>query len=289
MAKGQVQMECDCSARPRAIAPLCRTLAVVAVLICGTAVSADETPRTGVIDDADVVNGSAQTQLNSLLLELEQKTGAQLKVWTIRSSNGRDLYTLAIETARKWQLGQKGKNNGALVVIAVKDRKWRVVTGEGIEDVLPDLLCDRITQEYFVPFFRKGDYGQGILLGTSAMAQIIAGKYKVELSGARGFPVPSRPLKVKDPAGASCSGVFVLMIVIMVLVSGLAARRRRYAYGRWGGSGLGSALFWGTVLGNMRGGGGWSGGSSWGGGGSSGGFGGGGGGSFGGGGSGGSW
>ena len=63
---------------------------------------------------------------------MEQKTGAQFKVWTMLSSKGRDLYSLAMEKSRAWKLGQKDKNhnNGCLLAIAVKDRKWRVVLDE---------------------------------------------------------------------------------------------------------------------------------------------------------------
>jgi len=250
---------------------------------------ADETPRTGVIDDAGVVDAAMRERLNATLLELEQKTGAQLKVWTIQTAGGRDLYSLAMETASKWRLGQKGKNNGALVVIAVRDRTWRVVAGEGIEDVLPDLLCDRIAQTYFMPFFREGNYSQGIFLGVAEMAQAIAAKDNVQLSEAPARSARRRPARSKDTGAAACSGTFIFFLFIMVLVAGAAARRRRGYYGRWGGSGLGRALFWSSIFSNMRGGGGWSGGSSWGSGSFGGGFGGGGGGSFGGGGAGGSW
>lgn len=264
---------------------------VFVVLILAPAARADETPRTGIIDDAGVVRPDAMNQINGWLLELEQKTGAQLKIWTIDSTNGRDPYTLAMETAKKWKLGDKDKDNGCLVLIAVKDRKWRFVTGEGIEDVLPDLYCDTVAQNYFVPNFRKGDYSEGIRLGAAALATAIAKDEGVQLTGMPNVPVHTGRRGRSGIAAvvSSCFSMFILFIVLGAVFRGGRGRRR---YG-WGGSGdLMTGMILGNVLGNMMGGrsSGWSGGSSWGGGGGfGGGFGGGGGGSFGGGGAGGGW
>lgn len=272
----------------------CRTfkaLACFSVVVAGAFVSdmvrADDTPRTGVIDAANVIDDATESKLNAWLLELEQKSGAQLKVWTMDTAGGRDLYTLTIETARKWRLGAKDKNNGCLVAVAVKDRKWRIVTGDGVEDVLPDLLTDRIAQSYFAPNFRKGDYSQGIMLGTVAMAQAIAGKYQVQLSGAPNVSIPGQGRGKRGQGGAlsACFTMFVVFIIIAGIAGGSITRNRRRYYSRWGG-GLGDALIIASMLSNVSrggrsGGGGWIGGG--------GGFGGGGGGSFGGGGSGGSW
>lgn len=115
-----------------------RSAAVLIVLIaCVPMARADQTPRTGVIDDAGVVRPETINNINAWLLELEQKTGAQMKVWTIDTTNGRDIYTLGIETARKWKLGQKKDNNGCLIVIAVNDRKWRIITAKASKTPSP--------------------------------------------------------------------------------------------------------------------------------------------------------
>lgn len=264
---------------------------VVVLLGCAPLLQADETPRTGVIDDAGVIRPETIRNINAWLLELEQKTGAQLKVWTVDSTNGRDPYSLAMETAKKWKLGQKGKDNGCLVLIAVKDRKWRIVSGEGIEDSIPDLYCDTVAQQYFVPYFRKGNYSQGILMGTAALAKAIAKDAGVELTGMPNTNVRSRRGRGSGGgAVASCFSLLIMIIIFGTIFRGGRGRgRRRYG---WGGGDLVTGMILGNVLGNLSGGrrSGWSGGSSWGGGGGfGGGFGGGGGGSFGGGGAGGGW
>lgn len=267
-----------------------RSAAVLIVLIaCVPVARADQTPRTGVIDDAGVIRADAIGQINGWLLELEQKTGAQMKVWTIDSTNGRDIYTLGIETARKWKLGQKKDNNGCLILIAVKDRKWRIITGEGIEDAIPDLYCDTVAQQYFVPYFRKGDYSQGILMGTAALAKAVAKDAGVELTGMPNINVRSRRGRGTAAGGvASCFSLIVMIVIFSAVFRGGRGRRR---YG-WGGGNFVTGMILGNVLSGLANSrrSGWGGGSSWGGGGGfGGGFGGGGGGSFGGGGAGGSW
>lgn len=249
---------------------------------------ADETPRTGVIDEVGVVSAKASGDINRWLLELEQKTGAQLKVWVIATTGGRDPYTLAIETARKWRLGQAEKDNGCLVLIAVNDRKWRFVTGEGVEGALPDIYCDTVAQKYFVPYFRKGDYSQGILLGAAALAQGIAKDAGVELTGMPSVSARPGRHRRSHPAGLFGSCFIIFLAFVIISIASAANRRGRHRRRGWSGGDLVAGMILGSLLrGGGRGRSSWGGG--FGGGGFGGGFGGGGGGSFGGGGAGGGW
>ena len=267
-----------------------------AVILLNSAVSlADETPRTGVIDRAGVVDAETEARINAWLLELETKTKAQLKVLTVETTEGRDIYEFGKETFNRWRLGQADKDNGALVVIAVKDRKWRILPGEGIEDTLPDAFCDQVATDFFLPNFRRGDFGKGILDGTAVLAQKIAADANVQLTGVPNLSLRRRPSGGEKIFGAcSVSSIVLLFIFIAIMRNTIA--RQRYRRGGWDMGDLitsamiGRMLFGGRHSGRGR----WSGGSSFGGfgGGGSfggGGFGGGGGGSFGGGGAGGSW
>ncbi len=265
-------------------------LMTVCVLFVAVPAVADDTPRTGIIDRAGVVDAQTEAQVNGWLLELETKTGAQLKVLTIETLDGRDIYEFAKETLQRWRLGQKGKSNGAIVVIAVKDHKWRISAGEGIEHVIPDIYCDQVAQQYFLPNFRKGDYGKGILDGTAVLAQKIAEDAKVQLTG---VPRPSigRGRGTGGNIFGACGGSSIILLFIFIAVMRNSLARGR-SYRTWGGGWFWNAVLLNSLLNSGRRGGGWSGGSSFGGfggGGGGGGFGGGGGGSFGGGGAGGSW
>ncbi|MFQ6036607.1 MAG: TPM domain-containing protein, partial [Sedimentisphaerales bacterium] len=120
------------------------------------------TPRHYVEDYANVINSSDKQSLNGVLQELEQKTGAQYIVLTVDTTGGLPIEQFAIELAEKWKLGQKGKDNGLLFVLAKNDRRWRFEVGYGLEGFVTDVYCSRIGRDLLVPYLKKGDYSQGI-------------------------------------------------------------------------------------------------------------------------------
>ncbi|MBN2560261.1 MAG: TPM domain-containing protein [Phycisphaerae bacterium] len=295
-------MKTERGRHPRRVVAFAAAAAVACV--CSTAALAQprETPRTGIVDMAKVVDPQTEAGLNRWLLELEQKTGAQLKVLTIDTTGGRDVYQYGIETAKRWKLGAEKEDNGALVVIAVRDRKYAIVTGEGIEDTLPDLYCDTIARKCFLPNFKRGDFATGIYQGTVALAKKIAADAGAQLSGTPPAPAQTpayrssrqrgEPVSYGDGGAggvACCFGPLLPLVIFLVIFGSLFSRRRHGHYRTWGGGGLWQGLLLGSLLGGFgrsRGGSSWGG---FGGGGFGGGFGGGGGGSFGGGGCSGGW
>ncbi len=235
-------------------------------------------PQTHVADHANLIDPQNEAALDAILAELERKTTAQVVVLTIKTTGDTPIEQYALAVAERWQLGQKGKDNGLLVVVASADRKYRFETGYGLEGIVPDSYCGSVGRKYFVPAFKRGRYGEGIYQGTVVIAHQIAKAHNVQLSAARGVPAGRR---ARGPAGTlvpCCTGTFPLLLFMYVFLTVLRGRRR-------------GLMFWGLpiLLGSM---GGRRGGSSFGGGfggGGFGSFGGGGGGSFGGGGAGGSW
>lgn len=141
-------------------------------------------PPQYVVDLADIIQNDVETRLNGYLQELEQKTTAQVVVLTLLSLEGESLEDFSISTAHdKWKLGQKGKDNGVLIVIVLKDKKYRFEVGYGLEGILPDSFVGSIGRNYFVPYFQKGDYTGGIYSGTLAVINRIASSEGVEISG----------------------------------------------------------------------------------------------------------
>jgi len=141
-------------------------------------------PPQYVVDLADIIENDVEIRLNGHLKELEQKTTAQVVVLTLLSLEGESLEDFSISTAHdKWKLGQKGKDNGVLIVIVLKDKKYRFEIGYGLEGVLPDSFIGSIGRNYFVPYFQKGDYTGGIYAGTLAVINRIASSGGVEISG----------------------------------------------------------------------------------------------------------
>jgi uncharacterized protein len=174
-----------------------------------------EIPRDYVVDLAGVVPEEIQVRLNAYLKELEQKTTAQVLVLTVQSLDGQSIEEFSVDTFKRWKLGQKGKDNGVLIVISEKDRKYRLEIGYGLESVLPDSLVGSIGRDYLVPYFKKGDYGSGVYTATVVVANTIASHEGVQITGMPG---------VRRTNGARTNrplGSFQTIAVIVFAVIGL--------------------------------------------------------------------
>ena len=126
-----------------------------------------------VIDAANLLNTSQYNQLDSFLRNLDETTGVQIAVLTVPSLNGVALEEFSIRHAEKWQLGQKGVDNGALLVASMEEHALRIETGYGTEAALTDAKCAQIIRNVLVPNFRDGKYGEGIIEAVNNMAGII--------------------------------------------------------------------------------------------------------------------
>ncbi len=246
---------------------------------------ADIQPQGYVIDLAQVINPETRQKIESLATEVQQKTGAQIAVVTVNSLEGQTREDYAADLYKHLGIGAKGKDNGVLILIAPKDRQYKIEVGYGLEPVINDARAGDVGRD-MVPDLRKEDYSAAALIGATGVAQFIAADAGVQLTG-----VPkraARPPTREAPwwlAWVIIGGIFLIIRAIV--------RAGRGGRGPRGGGGMGSALPWillGSGMGRRGGWGGGFGGSSggWGGGGG-GGFGGFGGGMSGGGGAGGSW
>ena len=141
-------------------------------------------PYNHVVDLAGIIDDNTEAVLNRYLLELEQKTTAQMIILTITSLEGQSIEDISIDIAHnKWRLGQKGRDNGVLLLVSLQDRKYRFETGYGLEGVLPDSLAGSIGRQYLVPYFQKGDYSNGIAAAALVVINTIADEAGVEISG----------------------------------------------------------------------------------------------------------
>lgn len=227
-------------------------------------------PVNHVVDLAGIIHDEVEASLNRYLLELEQKTTVQMLILTITSLEGRSIDDLSINIAHtKWKLGQKGRDNGMLLLVSLQDRKYRFETGYGLEGTIPDSLSGSIGRQYLVPYFRKGDYSNGIAAASLAIINIIADEAGVEISGMPKMRI-SRERRWKPTLRDSIFSILFLIGLIYLFIKH---------------PGLLTLLLMTAILGGGRRSG-WGGGGGFGGGGS---FGGGGGGGFGGGGSSGGW
>ncbi len=248
-------------------------------------------PLTGrVVDAAHVLPPATVAELTGKLAALEASTGTQLVVATIPALNDVPIEDYGYQLGRAWGIGQKGKNTGAILIVAPADHKVRIEVGYGLEPVLTDALTSVIIQDKILPAFRQGDIAGGVTAGTDAIiAQLSASPDAAQATAAQ---ATVQHAHARHRASVGPGAFFWLAIVVVWLI--VSALRRGGSSSLGGGrpSGIGSAILWGVASSMMSrgGGGGWGGGSDGGGfgGGDGGGFSGGGG-SFGGGGSSGSW
>jgi uncharacterized protein len=237
-------------------------------------------PTGYVTDLAGVIRPETKAQLEALAAELEQKTGAQMAIVTVKSLDGNDVQTYANELFKQLGIGKKKEDNGVMLLVAPNDRKYWTEVGYGLEPIITDARAGDAGR-LMKPYFRQGDYSSGTVAAAWQLAKYIADDKGVTLTGAPQL----RPARQKGSGGA---GIWILLGIILLIV--LMSRSGGPRGGIRRGGGMGSGWWIGPLIGGGWGGsrGGWGGGSGgWGGGG--GGFGGFGGGSSGGGGAGGSW
>lgn len=207
-------------------------------------------PRNHVEDHAGVLDPNVRNRLNGFLAELEQNTGAQMIVLTIDSTDGAPIEQFAFELAERWQLGQRGKDNGVLLLVAVKDKRGRIEVGYGLESVLPDALVGSIGRNAIRPAFSDGNWTAHLYEGSLLIANRIAASAGVHVTGMPQRNLPSGPgPHARAPGGggavACVSSLFPLILVAIIFSS---MSRRHRGHGRWGGGG--SWWLW-MLLGSM--------------------------------------
>ena len=134
-------------------------------------------------DYAQVLSDETITRLENTLRQHEQSTSNQIVVLTITSLEGQTIEETANEIFNTWQLGQKDKNNGVLLLVAIADRKMRIEVGYGLEASLTDAHSARIIRHELVPYFKQLSYDEGITAGVSAIIGAIQGTYSAKDPG----------------------------------------------------------------------------------------------------------
>jgi len=203
-----------------------RLLITVAVLAaaCASVVSAStpqppDMPRDYVVDLAGIIRSDLKNELNTYLQTLERKTTTQVLVLTVQTLDNQGIEEFALNTKQKWGLGQKGKDNGVLIIVAVNDRKYRIEVGYGLESVLPDSMVGSIGREYFVPYFKQGDFSTGIYAGTIAVIRTIATHEGVSITNGSVQTQPRgasarKPLSVFNKIMLAVFGIIALVLFI---------------------------------------------------------------------------
>jgi len=202
------------------------TLGIVLFLFQGLAAPAQEIESHSRVNDlAGILTPEQVSSLDSKLQELERTDSTQVAVAIIPGLNGAPLEEASFRAAGDiLKLGQKGKDNGALLFIALKDRKIRIEVGYGLEPTLTDARSSQIIRNEIAPKFRTGDFYGGIDAGVTGMIQAIRGEYTAAPQ--------TGPRSSKRISGGLINFIIILLFPLFWLLS---------AAGKWGGAIVGAA------------------------------------------------
>ncbi|MCS6925530.1 MAG: TPM domain-containing protein [Candidatus Binatia bacterium] len=224
-------------------------LCVLFLLLSAQAHGADPplpSPQGLVSDFAGVIDPATRQHLTRLLEELRAKTGAEIAVVTVETTRPLTAFEYAMRIAEAWRPGAKGKDNGVVFLVAVRDRQMFIATGYGVEGVLPDGRVGEIQDDYILPYFRRGEYARGILAGTQVMAHLIAQEYGVQLTGSQ---IPRPGPRGKEGAPSALDLFLFALIAVALLVAAFTGTRRsryrRFHGGRYSPVGFGGYGFGG--------------------------------------------
>ena len=163
---------------------VCLLLLAIAILTClngsvAQAATPSDTllqnlqPEGPISDFAGLMSPDERVAILNRLKELRRKTGTQFALVTIQSLEGGQIDDFTVRLFNRWGVGEKGKNNGVMLLVAIQDRKARVEVGYGLESILTDAQADRILKEQLFPSFKQQHYAEGLSLAVSRIAEII--------------------------------------------------------------------------------------------------------------------
>ncbi len=227
-------------------------------------------PRaTGYVNDyANILSASEEKNISAVCQDLEAKTSAQIAIATVNSTYPQAIDSYSVNLFTRWGVGQKGKDNGLLIVVAKKDKKVWIEVGYGLEGIIPDAFAHYVYSKQLVPAFRKGAYGEGLLTATTIFAKKIADENGVKLSSLNSRQQHNYPLQtVKPSLGRRIfSGIISFLFLVFILTFfgplgllffGLGSRGGYWSSGGSGGFGGGFGGFGGGSCGGGGAGGGW--------------------------------
>ncbi|WP_115527139.1 MULTISPECIES: TPM domain-containing protein [Xanthomonas] len=132
--------------------------------------------RSPVVDVTGTLDAAQLQQLEQQALALQQRKGAQLQILIVPTTQPETIEQYTQRVFDQWKIGRKGVDDGVLLLVAKDDRRVRIQPGYGLEGAIPDIVANRIIQEYLAPRFREGDYGGGIRDATATLAGLIEGE-----------------------------------------------------------------------------------------------------------------
>jgi uncharacterized protein len=242
-------------------------LLVVLPVACMGATASDQLlarlqPAGYVNDFAGVIDAGPQRTLERALVELEQKTGAELTVVVLRSMEGGEIDDFTNRLFERWGVGKKGQDNGVMMLAALEDRKARIEVGYGLEPIITDGRAGTILRTLVFPSFKRGNYQEGLTAGAKELAAIIAEDAGVTLDGIPRSRTRSAGNE-ENPAAGVVQFIFLIIFILFFIrhpflaLMFLGGGPRGGGYGGGGGFSGGFGGFGGGLSGGGGASGGW--------------------------------
>jgi len=214
---------------------------ILGLLVAGSILGGKEIPplTSRVMDQADLLTPAQEAELETILAGYETQKSVQMVLYTTPSLEGENLEMYSMRVVTEWKLGQEELDNGALLLISMKEKKLRIEVGYGLEEVLTDLKAGYIINNTLVPRFKEQAYYQGIQQAFQQMGGIITREYDIS-------PEELARYQKKGKSGDSGGGIVgtIIFLVLFMLIGGIGGGR-----GRRRGSGIGWLLL-GSALGS---------------------------------------
>ena len=211
------------------------------VLLPGMAGAQQFPQLTGrVVDAANILSDADEVSLNAKLTRLEQQSKRQLVVVTIADLQGYDIADYGFRLGDHWGIGDKERDDGALLIVAPNERKVRIEVGYGLEGIMPDVVAGRIIRDTIAPHFKQGDYPGGISAGTDAIVKILL----LPPEEARKLAEQAK----QDEENGTQNGqvlVAIFLIFMFIILPMILLRKMGRAYR----NGIAPVILWGPTMG----------------------------------------
>ncbi len=205
-----------------------------------------------VVDQAGLLDAAARQRLALVLADYETRTGSQIAVLIVKSTEPEAIEQFSIRVADAWKLGRKGQDDGVLLVVAKDNpkalRRLRIEAGRGVQGVLTDAQSKRVLQDVIAPHFRQNDFYGGLVAGTAAISALLDKEQ---------FAPPARKSGTAPMAPSSDEGLMFALLMVgagLWLLASMFRKQRRFGGSRLSRSGWGSGatgFIVGSILSNI--------------------------------------
>lgn len=165
-----------------------------------------------IYDDGNIIDDDVESQINDMLVDLEEKTEVEFAVITVEDLQGLEIEEYANNLFNTLGIGKKGEDNGILLLISQPDERVRLEIGRGLEGCLNDAKCGRILDDYFVPYRDNDEYTKGTELTVEATLNVLADEYDVQIQGL------DENIQLEEENEEDYTIIFIIVVIIIFAV-----------------------------------------------------------------------